>query len=70
LNFQLQASELCQSGTTMAGSSIAEVRILIINPNTSEHMTDALKPLVQKLGYNHVSFVYGLGYRSKYHYAG
>jgi Asp/Glu/hydantoin racemase len=35
--------------------SPTEIGVLIINPNTSEHMTDALKPLVQNLGYNHVS---------------
>jgi hypothetical protein len=66
VDLELESSELCQSGATMADSSITQVRILVINPNTSEHMTDALKPLVQKLGYNHVSSVHGLGYRSKY----
>ena len=35
--------------------SETQIRLLIINPNTSEHMTDALKPLVQNLGYNKVS---------------
>jgi hypothetical protein len=35
--------------------SETRIRLLIINPNTSEHMTDALKPLVQNLGYNKVS---------------
>jgi hypothetical protein len=65
VDLEFESSELCQSGATMADSSITQVRILIINPNTSEHMTDALKPLVQKLGYNHVSSVHGLGYRSK-----
>ena len=41
---------------TMADPSPEEqIRLLIINPNTSEHMTDALKPLVQNLGYNKVS---------------
>ena len=31
------------------------VRVLIINPNTSQHMTDALKPVVDALGFENVS---------------
>jgi hypothetical protein len=31
------------------------VRMLIINPNTSQSMTDALKPVVENLGYHPVS---------------
>ncbi len=30
---------------------VPPVRILIINPNTSTHMTEALKPAVEELGY-------------------
>ena len=32
--------------------------ILIINPNTSTHMTDALKPIVDRLGYADIHFEY------------
>ncbi|KAL2006651.1 hypothetical protein VTN00DRAFT_9319 [Thermoascus crustaceus] len=32
--------------------------ILIINPNTSTHMTDALKPIVQNLNYTDIQFDY------------
>jgi hypothetical protein len=32
------------------------VRILIINPNTSMSMTDALKPMIETLGYQAVGF--------------
>jgi Asp/Glu/hydantoin racemase len=32
--------------------------ILIINPNTSTHMTDALKPIIQNLGYDDIHFDY------------
>ncbi|KAK2764413.1 hypothetical protein FQN54_009107 [Arachnomyces sp. PD_36] len=32
--------------------------ILIINPNTSTHMTDALKPIIQNLGYDDIDFDY------------
>jgi Asp/Glu/hydantoin racemase len=35
-------------------SSEMHIRLLIINPNTSEHMTDALKPLVENLGFKEV----------------
>src|SRR5437764_14829167 len=35
-------------------SSEIHIRLLIINPNTSEHMTDALKPLVENLGFKEV----------------
>jgi Asp/Glu/hydantoin racemase len=33
-------------------------KILIVNPNTSTHMTDALKPIVTKLNYTNVHFDY------------
>ncbi|KAJ5744794.1 hypothetical protein N7533_009664 [Penicillium manginii] len=33
-------------------------RILIINPNTSTHMTEALKPILQRLNYADVQFDY------------
>ena len=32
------------------------LRLLVINPNTSQPMTDALKPMVQDLGYNGVGY--------------
>ncbi|GAD95148.1 tubulin gamma chain [Paecilomyces variotii No. 5] len=32
--------------------------ILIVNPNTSRHMTDALKPIVNNLNYNDIHFDY------------
>lgn len=31
------------------------IRLLIINPNTSQHMTDGLRPAVEGLGYQDVS---------------
>lgn len=31
------------------------LRLLVINPNTSQPMTDALRPMVQDLGYTQVS---------------
>lgn len=31
------------------------VRILIVNPNTSEHMTQALQPVIDDLGFKNVS---------------
>ncbi|KAE8352716.1 tubulin-domain-containing protein [Aspergillus coremiiformis] len=42
----------------MAESKIARVSILIINPNTSTHMTDALRPIVENLGFADVQFDY------------
>ncbi|KAH8698518.1 putative hydantoin racemase [Talaromyces proteolyticus] len=33
-------------------------KVLIINPNTSTHMTDALKPIVARLNYNDIHFDY------------
>ncbi|KAJ5391797.1 tubulin gamma chain [Penicillium cosmopolitanum] len=33
-------------------------RILVINPNTSTHMTEALKPILQRLNYSDVQFDY------------
>lgn len=39
----------------MASPAEVPVRILIINPNTSKHMTDALKPVIEALGFPKVS---------------
>lgn len=41
----------------MAGSMDVPVRLLVINPNTSQHMTDALKPVIEGLGYSNVSLL-------------
>lgn len=46
-----------QLPATMASPSEVPVRVLIINPNTSQHMTDALKPVIDTLGFENVSFV-------------
>lgn len=35
-----------------------KIKILIINPNTSTHMTDALKPIVAQLNYTDIDFDY------------
>ena len=35
-------------------STMAPIRILIVNPNTTQPMTDALRPLIDRLGYNDV----------------
>lgn len=40
---------------TMTSPSEVPVRVLIINPNTSQHMTDALKPVTDALGFENVS---------------
>ncbi|KAE8316801.1 tubulin-domain-containing protein [Aspergillus transmontanensis] len=42
----------------MAETSKSRLSILIINPNTSTHMTDALKPIVDNLGFADVQFDY------------
>ncbi|KAE8153852.1 tubulin-domain-containing protein [Aspergillus avenaceus] len=42
----------------MAETDKPRFRILIINPNTSTHMTDALKPIVQNLGFTDTQFDY------------
>lgn len=39
-------------------STAPQFSILIINPNTSTHMTDALKPIVQNLNYADIQFDY------------
>lgn len=44
----------------MAAPSEVPVRALIINPNTSQHMTDALTPVIDALGFENVSFVSGV----------
>lgn len=45
---------------TMTMSTNAEhaIRILVINPNTSTHMTDGLKPILERLHYSDVKFDY------------
>jgi hypothetical protein len=40
----------------MGGTEPVPVRILIINPNTSVSMTDALEPMIEALGYQAVGF--------------
>jgi len=42
----------------MAASDNGLVRILVINPNTSTHMTEALKPILERLNYGDVQFKY------------
>ncbi|EXJ96352.1 hypothetical protein A1O1_01478 [Capronia coronata CBS 617.96] len=42
----------------MASEASTPVRILVINPNTSTHMTDALKPMVEGLGFPSVDYTY------------
>ncbi|KIX00258.1 uncharacterized protein Z518_10397 [Rhinocladiella mackenziei CBS 650.93] len=42
----------------MANEHSHPVRILIINPNASTHMTDALKPVVDALGYPSAEYTY------------
>jgi hypothetical protein len=44
-------------GTPAAINKMAPTKrtILVINPNTTEAMTDGLKPLIASLGYNPVS---------------
>ncbi|KAE8167148.1 tubulin-domain-containing protein [Aspergillus tamarii] len=42
----------------MAEPGKSRLSILIINPNTSTHMTDALKPIVDNLGFADVQFDY------------
>ncbi|KAL1862299.1 gamma-tubulin [Paecilomyces lecythidis] len=39
-------------------STAPRFSILIVNPNTSRHMTDALKPIVNNLNYNDIHFDY------------
>ncbi|KAJ5676928.1 gamma-tubulin [Penicillium maclennaniae] len=42
----------------MAASDDGVFRILVINPNTSTHMTEALKPILDRLNYADVRFKY------------
>lgn len=42
---------------TMA-TTTTPTKILIVNPNTSTHMTEALKPIVTKLNYTNIHFDY------------
>ncbi|KAJ5126954.1 gamma-tubulin [Penicillium atrosanguineum] len=42
----------------MAASDDGAFRILVINPNTSTHMTEALKPILDRLNYADVRFNY------------
>lgn len=34
------------------------IRILVVNPNTTTHMTDGLKPIIERLNYSDVQFEY------------
>jgi Asp/Glu/hydantoin racemase len=43
---------------TMATSDDGTFRVLVINPNTSTHMTEALKPILDRLNYADVRFQY------------
>lgn len=40
----------------MSPSANSRFSILVINPNTSSHMTDALKPILENLGFSDVQF--------------
>ncbi|KAK3671187.1 Protein dcg1 [Recurvomyces mirabilis] len=42
----------------MAATSKSGHSILIVNPNTTQSMTDALKPIVNSLGYNTQNYTY------------
>ncbi|KAI9036329.1 aspartate/glutamate racemase family protein [Aspergillus affinis] len=42
----------------MASTTGRRFAILVINPNTSKHMTDALNPIVEKLSFSDVQFDY------------
>jgi Asp/Glu/hydantoin racemase len=42
----------------MAAPDDGSFRILVINPNTSTHMTEALKPILERLNYADVRFEY------------
>lgn len=42
----------------MASNNSRQLSILIVNPNTSTHMTDALKPILESLRYSDVHFDY------------
>lgn len=42
----------------MASNNAHQFSILILNPNTSTHMTDALKPVLESLRYSDVQFDY------------
>ncbi|KAJ4518038.1 dal80p-controlled protein [Exophiala dermatitidis] len=44
--------------TTTTTGNMSPVRILIINPNTSTHMTDALRPVVEELGFPDVHYTF------------
>ena len=42
----------------MASDNIRQFSILILNPNTSTHMTNALKPILESLQYSDIHFDY------------
>lgn len=42
----------------MAEESSKRFKILVVNPNTSTHMTDALKPIIEQLNYTDIHFDY------------
>ena len=44
--------------SNMPSSTCQRFSILVINPNTSTHMTDALRPILEKLQYSDVQFDY------------
>jgi hypothetical protein len=48
---------LCYSTFNMRSSS-PKRSILIINPNSTQSMTEALVPLVKELGFNDVGYTY------------
>ncbi|KAL3479769.1 hypothetical protein BJX99DRAFT_221743 [Aspergillus californicus] len=63
-HFPTPPSSIAKSGTspkltyTMAAMNTPRFSILVINPNTSTHMTHALVPIIENLGYTDVHFDY------------
>lgn len=51
-------SSLHTSDAMAALASENTFRILVINPNTSTHMTEALRPILERLNYHDVQFHY------------
>ncbi|OAL33576.1 hypothetical protein AYO20_07083 [Fonsecaea nubica] len=51
-------TEIDEAATSSTSTPPPPVRILIINPNTSQPMTDALKPVVQGLGISGVQYTF------------
>lgn len=56
LRIELQPSVSPENMVASQGNG--PFRILVINPNTSTHMTEALKPILQRLNYSDVEFDY------------